>query len=627
MMPLEKLSRLWKERPPGRLDRKLSVVFLFLIILPMGLITYFAAERYTTLIEKNTLAYVSQLSSKMMGKLDDYVSDMMKISIIPSYLNEIQSGLEMSNRYYDPGRQANKDRPNETEGKLQITRKVERSIYFMNNIKEGTSNVYLFDLYGNPYYVVKSGGSRSQLNENYESWRKLAEAANGRPVLVSTQEIAVPAGSKQYMFTVVRDIIDKSYRSIGTIAVDANIGVIENIVTDLEETTHGKTYILDDSGMVIYDSEKKYLARSMSQHAALVKAGGKEGSFRMDVDGQPQLVVYKKSQKTGWLILITVPERPLMKEALETRRVTIAAAIGAAAFALAISLIFIYAMTRPLRSIVQHMKLVQTGNLDVVFPVTKRDEAGLIGLSFNRMMGRIKQLINDIYAMEGRKKKAELEKLQHQINPHFIYNTLETIRMTAVLHDDAEVGEMVHLLGKQLRYSIHAGSEVVEVRREWEHLQAYIELLNYRFGERFMLTIPDDPDVGSIRVMKLLFQPIVENAVNHGFDERKPSLHLTISYERTGDCHCFMVRDDGAGIAEPDLSRLVRKLEEGWPQETDETDETDGHGIGLRNVHERLQLRYGRAYGLSVESRQGEGTAVSITFPDEYGQNQLEKRD
>lgn len=605
-----RIAQLWRERPAGRLDRKLSVVFLFLIMLPMGLITYFAAERYTASIEKNTVAYVSQLSSKMMGKLDDYVNDMMKISIIPSYLNEIQSGLDMSNRYYEEGGPSEAaDRPNESEVKLQITRKVERSIYFMNNIKEGTSNVYLFDLYGNPYFVVKSGGSRSNLQQYYEGWRKLATAANGRPVLVSTQEIAVPAGSKQYMFTVVRDIIDKSYHSIGTIAVDANIGVIENIVTDLEDTTRGKTFILDDNGTVIYDSEKKYLARSMNEHAALAQVTGREGSFRMTIEGEPQLVVYKKSEKTGWLILITVPEQPLMKEAFDTRRITIAAAVGVTGFALMISLVLIYALMRPLRSIVQHMKQVQTGNLDVVFPVRRRDEAGLIGISFNRMMARIKQLIDDIYAMEARKKEAQLESLQHQINPHFIYNTLETIRMTAVLHDDAEVGEMVQLLGQQLRYSIHAGSEIVEARQEWAHIKAYIELLNYRYGDRFVLSLPEEEAVHSIRVMKLLFQPIIENAVNHGFDETKAVLHLTITHEREGDHHIFTVADDGLGMPPAALSRLRRALEEEQPQAA------EGRGIGLRNVHERLQLRYGRAYGLAVQSEEGLGTTVRITIP------------
>ncbi|GIP06417.1 sensor histidine kinase YesM [Paenibacillus lautus] len=607
------ITRLWKERPAGRLDRKLFVVFLFLIILPIGLITYFAAERYTATIENNTVAYVSQLSSKMMGKLDDYVTDMMKISIIPSYLNEIQSGLEMSNRHYQAEGQPKESASlNESELKLQITRKVERSIYFMNNIKEGTSNVYLFDLFGNPYYVVKSGGNRSNLQQYYDNWRKLATEAGGRPVLVSTQEIAVSAGSKQYMFTVVRDIIDKSYHSIGTIVVDANIGVIENIVTDLEETTHGTTFILDDNGTVIYDSEKKYLSRSMTDNAALAQATGNEGSFRHKVDGEEQLVVYRKSEQTGWLILITVPERQLMQDALKTRKITIAAAVGVTSFALIISLILIYALTRPLRSIVHLMKQVQTGKLDVVFPVRRRDEASLIGVSFNRMMARIKQLIDDIYAIEKRKKEAELERLQHQINPHFIYNTLETIRMTAVLHNDQEVGDMVQLLGQQLRYSIHAGSEVVEVKREWEHVKAYIELLNYRYGERFVLTLPDDPGADSIRVMKLLFQPIIENAVNHGFDENKTVLHLTITYAMDGMNHVFTVTDDGLGMSAEALARLRSMLDQAQPQGT------DGRGVGLRNVHERLQLRYGRPYGLTVDSEEGRGTAVRITFPAEH---------
>lgn len=404
-------------------------------------------------------------------------------------------------------------------------------------------------------------------------------------MLVSTQEIDVSAGSKQYMFTVVRDIIDKSYHSIGTIVVDANIGVIENIVTDLEETTHGTTFILDDNRTVIYDSEKKYLSRSMTDNAELAQVTGNECSFRLEVNGEQQLVVYRKSEQTGWLIMITVPEQQLMQDALKTRKITITAAVGVTSFALIISLILIYALTRPLRSIVHLMKQVQTGKLDVVFPVKRRDEASLIGISFNRMMARIKQLIDDIYAAEKRKKEAELERLQHQINPHFIYNTLETIRMTAVLHNDQEVGDMVQLLGQQLRYSIHAGSEVVEIKHEWEHVKAYIELLNYRYGERFVLTLPNDPAADSIRVMKLLFQPIIENAVNHGFDENKPILHLTIIYAKEGADHIFIVTDDGVGMSAEELARLRRMLDQVQFQGA------DSGGIGLRNVHERLRLR------------------------------------
>ncbi|MFD1956416.1 sensor histidine kinase [Paenibacillus thailandensis] len=604
------MLRRWTERPASRMEGKLFVVFLFLIILPIGLITYIAALRYTSTIESNTVAYVSQISSKMMGKLDDYVNDMKKISIIPSYLNEIQSGLVMSNRHYaNAGESGSAGEAGGNQVKLQITRKVERSIYFMNNIKEGTSNVYLFDLYGNPYYVIKSGGKRSDLQQYYAGWREMASAAQGKPVLVSTQEIAVLPGSNQFMFTVVRDIIDKSYRSIGTIAVDANIAVIENIVTDLDDTTHGSTFIFDDNGKVIYDSEKKYLARNMASNEAFVKAKGGEGSFHLDVNGKPHLAVYKRSEQTGWLMLITVPEEQLMREAVQTRNYTFAAAAGVTSFALVISLILIYALTRPLRSIVSLMKRVQTGRLDVAFPVRRRDEAGMIGLAFNRMMARIKQLIEDIYRIEKRKKEIELESLQHQINPHFIYNTLETIRMTAVLHNDTEVGEMVQLLGQQLRYSIHAGSEIVPAELEWEHLRAYIRLLNYRYGERFVLELPEDPAVGGIRVMKLLFQPIVENAVNHGFDETKQLLRICIGYRREGSDHCFSVKDDGAGMDEAALHRLRQMLEAPEPLGNGE------RGIGLRNVNDRLKLRYGMSYGLAVESEEGRGTVVAIRFP------------
>ncbi|QAY67995.1 cache domain-containing sensor histidine kinase [Paenibacillus protaetiae] len=604
--------RRWTEVPATRMEGKLFIVFLFLVLLPIGLITFIASERYTGTIENNTVAYVSQISDKMMSKLDDYTTDMKKISIIPSYLNEIQTGLQWSNEYYKGKDKESFQSPSagESQMKLQITRKVESSIAFMNNIKEGTSNVYLFDLYGNPYYVIKSGGKRSNLQQFYDSWKESAYEAAGKPVLVSTQEIAGQPGSKQqYMFTVVRDIIDKSYRSIGMIAVDANINVIEGIVNDLDQTTHGLTMILDQKGYVIYDSEKKYLAQNLSQNEVARLAVGSSGSFHLNVNGEPQLVVYKRSEETGWLMLITVPENRLMEQAVQTRNYTFAAAAAVMAFALFISLVLIFALTRPLRSMVKLMKNVQSGNLDVTFPLKRRDEAGMVGLAFNRMMARIKQLIEDIYTIEQRKKQTELDSLQHQINPHFIYNTLETIRMTAVLHDDAEIGDMVQQLGQQLRYSIHNGHEIVPAEREWEHLRSYMQLVNYRYGDMFQLELPEEAAVAGIRVMKLLFQPIVENCVNHGYTDAKARFHIRVSYRREGTDHCFTVKDDGAGMSERELMQLRSSLELEKPARS------DGHGIGLRNIHERLRLRYGAMYGLTVNSKPGEGTEVAVRIP------------
>ncbi|MBB6673954.1 cache domain-containing sensor histidine kinase [Cohnella nanjingensis] len=600
-----------------RMEGKLFIVFLFLIILPIGALSYLSAQRYSDSIENNTITFVSQLSDQMTGKLDDYIEDMKKISIIPSYLDEIKNGLKMSNQFYEGmmvephGEKGEKGVLSQEEMmRLNIERQVGNSIYFINNIKKGTNTVYLFDRFGHPYFAVKSTSIRFDLSDVLPRWRQLAEEGHGTPVLVSTQEVAGQAMSKRYVFTVVRLIIDSTtFETIGMIGVDASIGVIDNIVKDLDRSTHGKTLIVDEGGSVVYDSEKQLIGRNLTDSELLPRATREQGSFHTKLDGKDVLAIYKESPVTGWKVLITIPEKELKADAMRTRNFTILMAIAIMCFALLISLVLVFALTKPLRSLVRMMKEVQTGNLDVTFPVVRRDEVGLVGSAFNRMLDRVKTLIQDIYKVEERKKEAEMQSLQHQINPHFIYNTLESIRMTAVLNDDKEVGDMTQLLGKLLRYSIHAGRETVPVGKEWEYLEIYVQLLNYRFGNhRFELVLPDPRETAGMSIMKLLFQPIVENAAYHGLQEGSEGMRIVISSRLDGTDRLFDVSDDGIGMDEATL----REVREGLRSETAAD---DGHGIGLRNVHERIKLRYGEMYGLTVTSAPGVGTTVTVRLP------------
>ncbi|WP_256756985.1 sensor histidine kinase [Cohnella sp. WQ 127256] len=603
----------------ARMEGKLFVVFLFLIILPIGVLSYISAERYTDSIERNTVTYVSQVSDLMISKLDDYMEDMKKISIIPSYLAEIKAGLKESNRIYESlSIESTDEQLDPTTGRaatlsneqLELLRRVEGSIYFLNNIKNGANTVYLFDRYGHSYFATKSGGVRSDLKSVYQDWRNLAYDAAGYPVLVSTQQVSGSTSGSRYVFTIVREIIDTNYESLGLIAVDANIVVIENIVKDLDKATHGTTLIVDNNGQVVYDSEKKFIGQNMKSNDKL-QALGEEGSLHTKVDGKPVLSIYKQSSNTGWKIYITIPEQKLMGEALRIRAFTLVSAISIIGFALLISLIFTFTLTKPLRSLVRMMKVVQTGNLDVTFPVRSRDEMGLVGNAFNRMIIRVKSLVEDVYMAGQRKKEAELEALQNQINPHFIYNTLESIRMTAVMNDDVEVSDMTQLLGKLLRYGMGTGTETVALSRELEHLDMYMQLLNYRYGNRFVLGISNVTDM-NLPVMKLLFQPIVENAVYHGMDESKSSMTINLSYEEEGMDHLFTIKDDGVGMSDANLKHLRQRL-----NEPKDSHVNNGRGIGLRNVHERLKLLFGEGYGIRIMSKQGVGTEVTVRLPKE----------
>lgn len=227
------------------------------------------------------------------------------------------------------------------------------------------------------------------------------------------------------------------------------------------------------------------------------------------------------------------------------------------------------------------------------------------------MLSRIQQLIEDIYQIESQKKEAEMQALQSQINPHFVYNTLETIRMTAELNDDADAADMISILGKILRYSIGGNiHDQVPLREEIEHVVHYIQLLNYRYPSRFDLHLDIPEPLMRYHMIRLLFQPIVENAVYHGLDDMKLKMNIWIEAEMTSRLTRITIRDDGCGMDDKALEALHQSLQAAAAPRR----EGQG-GIGLRNVHERIRLQYGNAYGMKVLSRQGAGTEVVIELP------------
>ncbi len=257
------------------------------------------------------------------------------------------------------------------------------------------------------------------------------------------------------------------------------------------------------------------------------------------------------------------------------------------------------------------MKNVQEGDFNVQFQVKYRDEVGQLGNQFNRMIVRIDHLIQDIYVMETKKKEAELHALQSQINPHFMYNTLESIRMAAELNDDQIAADMIAILGKLLRYSISDLHEEVTLENEILHMRNYVEMLNYRYPNRFRLETEISDDLRTYPIIKLVLQPIVENAIYHGMDDNKPSMRIEMRSERTSQGLWLRITDDGLGMDEETLDRLNRSL--AGAEEAAVKRKTGG--IGLKNVNERIRLHYGSAYGLKVTSEKGRGTEVILQLP------------
>ncbi|KRE44998.1 cache domain-containing sensor histidine kinase [Paenibacillus sp. Soil522] len=611
----KRLWHIWAGFGGMRMERKLFIVFLLLITLPLSFIGYISYSNYSRSIEEKTIVYSTKMLENMMARVDDYIEDMVRITSIPAYQNDIKQNLILSNAYYEQRQMAaggsSSQVPDDFNLLLSIQRGIEGNISFINAIKRGANTVYIFDQYGNGYYSTAGGGIRLNVKESYEQWRERVQTSGGEAMLFSTQKYTSNLQSVKYAFTVVRKVIDKSLKPIGMIAVDANISVIEDQMSELNKVTSGESVIIDELGNVIYDSDKQRMATNIMNDPAVARATGGKGSFYFERDGLKRLYIYTTSPNTKWKVMTSIPESELTKDAVVIRNVTLIATSITIIVALFISVVFSYALTNPLRKMMRLMKNVQEGDFNVQFQVKYRDEVGQLGNQFNRMIVRIDHLIQDIYVMETKKKEAELHALQSQINPHFMYNTLESIRMAAELNDDHIAADMIAILGKLLRYSISDLHEEVTLENEILHTRNYVEMLNYRYPNRFQLETEISDGLRTYPIIKLVLQPIVENAIYHGMDDNKPSMRIEMRSERTSQGLWLRIIDDGLGMDEETLDRLNRSL--AGVEEAAVKRKTGG--IGLKNVNERIKLHYGNAYGLKVTSEKGRGTEVILQLP------------
>lgn len=575
------------------MQQKLLVVFVFLVSLPVTLVSYVSSLNYSRSIEANTTAYATEMTSHMLVKLDDYVTDLFNMSAMPLYNKDFLAWLQ------------------EPELDLQTQRSMDFYVTNLNKIKPDTVSVYIFDNHGRPYYNIKTGGKRSNFAEAQATWARIARLGDGRPMLVSTQEVSSDWEAPYYAFSVIRELKDvkNDFAPLGYIVFDTSINAIKRQIEGVDQVTKGKTVLVDESNRVVFDSEGKLTTRDISQDESIRRATANRGSFPIRLDGKSFICTYAKSSLTNWKMLVYVPMEEATRQATVTRNLTLLTTAVFIAFALSIAIAASYALTRPISKIKRLMQEVQLGNLDVRFNQKYRDEVGLLGRNFNTMIVRVQELLDRVKVTETHRKEAELDALQSQINPHFIYNTLETIRMRAEINDDEEVADLTYMLGKLLRYSVNHRGSSVTVRMEIEHLENYLALQNVRFSGKYKLELDIAERWYDHPCIKLMFQPIVENALHHAYKNKPGPGTIRLSAWEEGKDLLFAVADDGDGMDEETLKTLKEQIAGA------RSDLTSGRGIGLRNVNERLRLQYGEGYGLSVESRADRGTEVKLRLP------------
>lgn len=390
---------------------------------------------------------------------------------------------------------------------------------------------------------------------------------------------------------------------LGTIVVRINI---QSIVRKFAEERGD--FMMMAGNTMIYPTEPRLATASITE----AMDAGRSGYFIHEIDGRSNFISYSRSSEIGWTYINITLYDQIFERIVFIKKLVVAVFIVIFIGVILLGIRFSLSLTRPIEQLMSRMKLAEKGNFAEANLLASEknplamDEIGLLHRTFRIMVERINTLITENYSNQLLLKETEFKALQAHINPHFLYNTLQSINWMARLNGQAQISQMVESLGFLLRHSIQLKERIIPLREELAIVESYVTIQAIRFEERLVFRMDVPPQYMSREIPKLTLQPLLENSIQYALEPGIATCAITIRARESAEGFVIVVEDDGPGMAVDTLDQLkTGKLR------------TNGKGIGLLNIDERIKLAYGEAYGLRIDSKLGHGTRIMITLPGE----------
>lgn len=367
---------------------------------------------------------------------------------------------------------------------------------------------------------------------------------------------------------------------------------------------NGTVYALNSDGLTLFDSSGAYTGKPFPYERYSMSGAD-------DAESNDSYIINRQhSDLTGFSFLNIVDRRVIGEQVGAMRRSIYGVIVTCVILTLFISILAAALFSRRIRILIHNMQDIEQGKFDTRIAVRSNDEIGYLEHSFNVMSMKLEEYIKNVYIFQLKTKSAELKALQSQINPHFLFNTLESIRMNALINKDAKTAKMIHILGSMFRWNIKTKGMLVDLQEELDYAASYIELQKLRYDDAFDLVLDISPDALYLGVPKLILQPLVENAISHGLSGMTADGVIKITAALSGDAVLTLtVSDNGRGMDEDMISRVTTGLDR------PEAESADQYSIGLSNVHQRIRILFGDKYGLSVKGQKSKGATVEIRMP------------
>lgn len=462
------------------------------------------------------------------------------------------------------------------------------------------------------------------VRNNYMGSKELFYKAVGREQLDKTsrkmmiypihKDTYISSSMPSDVFTVARNYYDlrgsiENMNYVGTLYLDIDAARITSLIDSVDFIRNEKLYITFEDQFCLYSNQPE----AVGQYVDLNSMGQEKNG----------MVLQTESEEYGISTVVELdPQRAFA--AIENLYRMMYLVIGISTLALVLgSIFFSRRLTRPLTEMMKQMKRVETGDFDINLKVEKNDEIGELSSRFNQMSAALKTYINKSYVAQIKQNEAELTALKSQIYPHFLYNTLEIIRMTALENEDHQVSSMIEALSEQIHYLIGPVEDLVPLEKEVDIVKKYIFLLNCRIQGNIQFEISGN-GLDRIMVPKLILQPVVENAYVHGIKPKGGTGRIFMETVRENEKLEITIMDNGVGMDKNQLEKMMALLES---DEIGVKDEYNWKSVGVKNVNDRIRYLYGEEYGIKADSSPGLGTIVRILLPIQIKGEHYDKDD
>lgn len=567
---------------------KLLMLYFLTIIIPTAILVIIMPSYYQGLISNEAKVLTDSVSTALVKNIETYLDDLERLTITPYYNDKFMNSLELlTSEEYEK---------NNNYTKLVIRQEI---LYIMNDYLQNTRKDILSTVLATNdgiFYIAtkKQGMTNPPDNYNYraESWYKQALAADGKAVFINAHSqtyLNSPVADR--VFSVTRLIKDtNSGKGLAVIMADADTLILQKILSDVKFNVTSIVSIFDNESNLIYSNHRlsDEILRQIKDKQQLIR----------DSD-DTYTIVSKPIELTKWNIVILLSNSEMKSKFNLIYTMGILFALAQLIIAFSLFTFFSRFITDPFKRMIHVMKMVEKGDLSVRYMHIGRDEISRLGNALNNMVARLNELIDREYRAVLSKRNAEFYALQSQINPHFLYNVLNSLIGLNRLDEKMKLEESILALTGMMRYTIHH-DDFGTIAEEFLLLRRYCELQKLRFDERFEFGLNYDDSISKYKIPRLLLQPLVENAIIHGIEPLDRNGSVFVRAMRIEKSNRSLIEisviDNGYGF---DVSTHNHKK-----------------SVGLFNVEERLKITYSHST-MKIESKIGEGTSVIIEIPEE----------